>query len=258
MGKSTQTQKTESSTGPWNATQPALKDLVSSIEGTNLGANPYAGQIGMLASDLFSGGPDRYSEYKAALQPIASGQSLDVMNNPVFKNYLDTITADTKRSVNDQFSSLGRSSSPAHAEALARGVASGTAPAFFGAYENERGRQLGAIGDMFTGGQSADTTSLQRRLSGIDVANTAQALPLQNAELKSRLLLPLASLGSEGTSTTTQTSKANPWQVATGAALGGLGLLGGNPMFSAGLLGAQPQYGQRPISVSNGGGYYPW
>jgi hypothetical protein len=257
MGKSTQEQKTQSSTGPWGATQPALKDLVSGIEGTNLGANPYAGRIGMLADDLFTGGPDRYSDYQKAMQPIASGQSLDVMNNPVFKNYLDTVSGDARKSVNDQFASMGRTTSPAHAQALGRGISEGTAPAFFGAYENERGRQLGAIGDLFTGGQAADSASLQRRLSGIDVANVNQALPLQNAELKSKLLLPIASLGSEGQSTTTQTNKANPYQLATGAALGGLGLLGGNPMFSAGLLGQQAMQ-QKPLQFSNNGSYYPW
>lgn len=252
-GKSEQKQTSQSSTGPWNATQPALKDLVSGIEGTNLGANPYAPQMGMLANDLFSGGPDRYSQYQNQMQPIASGQSLDVMNNPVFKNYMDTITGDAKKSVNDQFASMGRSTSPAHAEALARGISSGTAPAFFGAYENERGRQMGAIEGLFTGGQAADTTSLQRRMSGIDVGNAAHALPLQNAELKSRLLLPIASLGSEGQSTTTQTNKANPYQLATGAALGGLGLLSGSPMFSAGLLGQQAMQQPNPWMQQN-----PW
>lgn len=260
MGKSSQTQKTQSSTGPWDVTQPALKDLVSGIEGTNPGANQYAGRIGMLADDLFTGGPDRYAELQKSLQPIASGQSLDVMSNPVFQNYLNTVTQDAKKSVNDQFASMGRTTSPAHAEALGRGISAGTAPAFFGAYENERNRQLGAISDLFTGGQTADTTALQRRTAGIDVGNVAHALPFQNAELKSKLLLPIAALGSEGRSTTTQENKANPWQLATGAALGGLGLLGGNPMmFSSGLLGAQPQFSMGSAGpnrlVRDGGGY---
>lgn len=256
-GESKTEQKTKSSTGPWGPVQDPLKGIVNNVSNANLGENKYAGRIGMLADDLFTGGPDRYADYSKALQPIASGQSLDVMSNPVFRNYLDTVSGDARKSVNDQFASMGRTTSPAHAEALARGISQGTAPAFFGAYENERNRQLGAIGDLFTGGQSADSTAMQRRMAGIDVGNAAHALPLQNEELKAKLLLPIAGLGSEGRSSTTQTEKANPWQVATGAALGGLGLLGGNPMFSAGLLGQSTNMGRAGSNrlVWDGNGY---
>lgn len=244
MGKSSQTQKTNSTTAPWQPTQAPLQGIIDQISGANLGQNQFASQFTDLAGDLFSGGTDRTGYVSGALEnlaPIAGGQNLSPLQNPEFQNYLSTITSDAKNAVNSQFASAGRDMSPEHAQALGRGIAAGTAPAFASAYDSAANRQLGAIGQTMQGAgilSGLDTQSLANRQAGVGVANAAHALPLQNAQLQSQLLVPIAGLGSQGNSTTTQTQQANPYQVATGGILGGLGLMSG--MGGAGFGGYNP------------------
>jgi hypothetical protein len=254
MGKSSTTQKSQSSTGPWAPAQDPLKGIIADIDGTSLGANPYQPGMESLAQDLLSGGPDRgtmvsdaYSNFQTNIQPHTSAQSMDVLSNPIFQQYLQTITNDTKNAINSQFSAAGRDPSGAGAEygqALGRGIAAGTAPAFVSAYDSAANRNLAANQSALSGATSAagllgnlDAAQFERRGSGVNLGNQIYQMPLQESAIKAGLLTPLAGLGQEGTSTTTQTQKANPVQVATGAALGGMGLLGGfgyNPFQSMG------------------------
>lgn len=303
MAKNETTQKTHATnqTNPWAPTMPALSEMISRIGGqipnasvtgdetASLNAlaarakegNPWAGNIGALTDDLFAGGPDRtgiisnaYSQFQSNLNPVASTDYTDPTKNAGMKSWLDTVTGDVSNTVNSQFASAGRTMSPAHAQALARGVVQGTAPI----YGEMEGRRLGAIRDLFTGATTAgaslagmDQTALANRAAGINVGQQALAardagdnavlaiaqrmrdLPLNNLGALSKMLLPYAQLG--GTSETDQITNTerpdNTLQTIVGGALGGLALLGGNPMPLLGL-GASTALG----NPNTGTGWY--
>lgn len=258
MGSSSNKQTQQSSTGPWAPTQDALKELIGQIDGTSLGPNQYGHQIEGLASNLLSGGPDRtglltdaLSDFRLDIQPHTSAQSMDILSNPIFQQYLQGATNDAVNSVKSQFASAGQDvTSGQGLKAIGEGIGRGTAPAFVGAYDSAANRNLSAINAALNGTTSTagllgnlDNMALSRGVQGVDVAGAARALPFQDAQIKSSMLLPIAGLGSEGFSTTTQKQSANPVQVATGGLLGGLGLMSGyggyNPWntFANGVYG---------------------
>lgn len=287
MGGSTQqTQTTHSTTQPWQPTQPVLQNIVGQIgqQTGNTGptqnqtsafqtltanaqnGNPYAGQIGMLANTLLSGGPDRtgmvndaWSQYQANLSPFASGQYVDPSQNPALQGYLNTAANDATNRVNSYFAGAGRDLSGKNAEALGRGISAATAPILYDAYNQERARQLGAIGNLFTGGLGAagalsglDQTALGNQQAGIGASTAAlqandsaanqllaveamqQQLPWQNLGMLSNLITPIASLGGQTNSTTTGTTQQPLANQILGGAIGGAGLLGQMGAFGPG------------------------
>lgn len=290
-GKTTQT--TSSSTQPWKPTIPTLKDIIAEIQGnvgntgitaTETGAldqlqananqpDPNLGNISSLATDLFSGGPDRtgyatnsYDALKSSLNPIAAGNNLRVDSNPYIRSIVDTTNSNVKNAVNSAFGAAGRTYSGAHAGVLAKALGENETSLYASEYGKERDRMDAAIRDLYTAGNTTgsmlsdlDTKTLQNRTAGIDVSNAANALrdqpatrtleieamrrgiPIQNLGDLSNLIVPIAGLGQQSNSTTT--TKGNPIQTAIGGAIGGAGLLGKLGAFGpAGWL-SQPMSG---------------
>ena len=206
-GKSTSEQTTNqtSKTDPYGPSKGLLDNLLgqagktsTSLTGAETGAldslqtninagNPYAPQIGMLAGDLLSGGPDRtgiasnaYADYSKNIGATASGAYTDPNTNPGFRGLLDTISNDVSGRVNSMFAAGGRDFSGAHAGTLARGITEGTAPVIANQYNVERDRQLGAADRLFgAGGTTAgilsglDQARFGNRTAGVDMAGNA-------------------------------------------------------------------------------------
>lgn len=275
MGGSTKTTQSTNQTTTQNPWEPAIgpmNDLVGQIKGqmpntaitdnensalnqltqNAQAGNPYADQIGGLANNLFSGGPDysgrvndAYKQYADYLTPFARGDYLDPSSNPYYKQVSDDIAG----RVNGMFAGAGRDFSGAHMKTLGRGIAEGVAPL----YSQERERQLGAINSLYGGANTStgllsglSQTSLANQQAGIGAAQSAlqardsganqllsteamrRGLPLQNMEHIAGLLTPIAQLG--GTSNTQGVTTMQQQQPLMnqilGGAIGATGLLG--------------------------------
>jgi hypothetical protein len=255
-GSTTQVRQTSSQTQPWAPAQPLvggiLGQLGGALDNTALTANesaalggleanasagnPWAPQIGALASDLLrGGGPDRtglvsgaYDAYKSALAPFARGDLVDPASNPALQGYLDTIGTDVSSRVNGMFAGAGRDLSGMNTQTLARGIAQGEAPVLSQAYDTARAQQLAAIDKLYgAGGQTAgllsnlDQTALANRQAGVGVADAALAaqnyglnqtlaleamrrgIPLEALQRIAAIGVPIAGLGQSSTGTTT-------------------------------------------------------
>lgn len=259
--KQTQTSQQQTSQNPWGPTIPGLTDIAKGVSGLVPGAgltgaetgalnmlqgnasagNPYAPQIGVLANDLLSGGPNRtgyatggYDAYKAALDPIARGDYVDPSKNTALQSYLSTIGNDITNRVNGMFAGAGRDLSGANVGALSRGLTEGLAPILLNAYQGERSNQLNAINSLYGAGNNTagilsglDQTKLGNQQAGIGVAGQAldannyepnqtlaieamrRSIPVRNFSQLLGILGPLGSLGgtsnSQGTATGTNT-----------------------------------------------------
>lgn len=279
MGGSTkQTSTTDSTTAPWSPAQPTLTGILgqlqpqlanTGINPTEQGAfnqltanaqagNPYAVQIGSLATNLLNGGganaqagnvSGALDSYKSQLTPYANGSMIG--NNPALQAQLDTIMSDVGNNVNSQFAAAGRDMSGANQQAYGRGVAQGIAPVLANQYNQDVSNQLSAAGSLYGAGnttagllsgmnqqglanqqQGVDTSSaaLQARDSGanqlLQLESQQRQLPLQNLSAIEQLGVPIAGLGSEGHSQTQQTTQQPLGQQIMGGLLGGLGLAG--------------------------------
>lgn len=278
--KSTQTSESQTETNPWEKTIGPLGNIIGQLnrqipkaglnqsENSALGmlsanaqqGNPYAPQIGMLANELLSGGQDRtgmvsgaYDSLKTSLQPFASGQYVDPASNPALRGYLDVARNDATNAIRSQFAAAGRDFSGAEVNTLGRGITAAEAPILANAYENERSRQMGAIGSLYSGGVGAaqalsglDQTALGNKQAGIGASSSAlqardsganqilaieaqrRGIPMQNLGMLSNMLIPMAGLGGTSNSTQTTTSEQEQplGQQILGGAIGGAGLLG--------------------------------
>lgn len=261
-------QAAQSSTqNPWEPAIPGLKALASNasgmvgngqLTGAETGAlntlqgnanqgNPYASQMGILANDLFKGGPDRsgyatgsYDQYKASLDPVARGDYVDPSKNSALQGYLSTIGNDVSNRVNGMFAGAGRDMSGANLGALSRGLTEGMAPTLLNAYQGERNNQMSAIDKLYgAGGDTAgilsglDQTSLANRQAGIGVGESAnnannsganqtlaieamrRGIPMEQLTQLLGILGPLGGLG--GTANSTGTANTQGSQTMSGA-----------------------------------------
>jgi hypothetical protein len=201
--------------------------------------NPYRTQIGALASDLFTGGPDRsgiasdaYARLQSQLGATAAGDYLDPYKNPFFAQTTQGITNDLQSRLAGMYAGAGRDPAGAggFVQELGRGVAQGLAPLFSNVYNAERLNQLNAAGQLFGAGSQIasllagfDRTALANRLSGVGAADAAlnaqnyganqalaieaqrRGIPLNTLTQLANIVTPIARLGSttEGTQTTT-------------------------------------------------------
>ena len=205
--KSNQTTIQQQHTDPYAPTKPILNQLFSNLGGVNpnltgaetgainqlgaTGGNQYAGQIGDVATGLLGGGgatnqsnflTDAYNQYKAALDPFASGSYANPNSNPALQGYLGTIANDVGNRVNSMFAGAGRDLSGANIQQYGRGIAEGQAPVLADMYNQERNRQLNAISGIF-GGAGATAGTLTdwnaqgnaNRQAGVGVADAATA-----------------------------------------------------------------------------------
>lgn len=203
-GESKTEQKTSqtSQTTPYGPATAPMNSLISNLGGINpnltgaeTGAlngmqanasagNPFSGQINGVASGLLGGGTDlspmvndAYTKYQSALAPTANGDLVNPESNPQLQGYLSTIQNDVANRVNGMFAGAGRDFSGAHMGTLSRGIAEGTAPVLYDAYNQARGQQLGAQDKMYgAGGQTAGLLSgLQQSKFGNQIAGIGAA-----------------------------------------------------------------------------------
>src|SRR5262245_5183955 len=286
MGSSSQqTQQTHQTTQPWALTLPALNSILSSVNsmgssvpltGTGTGAlntlaanaaagNPYRGQIGALANDLFTGGPDRsgivndaYAQLRSQLGATAAGDYLDPNKNPFFAQTTQSIANDVQNRVAGMYAGAGRDPVGAgnFGQTLGRGIAEGLAPVYSSAYNTERQNQISAANQLFGAGSQVanllagfDKTALANRLAGLGVSDAAlnaqnyganqalaveaqwRGIPLNALAQLANIVTPIARLGTttDGTQMT-QSEQFNPLallQTLVGSGRGGGGGLGG-------------------------------
>jgi hypothetical protein len=267
MGSSSQqTQQTRQTTQPWAPTLPALNSILSAVgtmgssvplTGTETGAlnalaanaaagNPYRGQIGALASDLFTGGPDRsgivndaYAQLRSQLGATAAGDYLDPNKNPFFAQTTQTIANDVQNRLAGMYAGAGRDPVGAgnFGQTLGRGIAEGVAPIYSNAYNTERQNQINAANQLFGAGSQVanllagfDKTALANRVAGLGVSDAAlnarnygptqalaieaqrRGIPLNALAQLANIVTPIARLGTttDGTQTTTTEQGFNP------------------------------------------------
>jgi hypothetical protein len=270
--------KKSSSSGqvdPWDVTIPALENLVGQIEGEqgNVGitpgqesafssllsnanaGNPFASQISNLAGDVLQGVDsqsgtvtDAYTRLQDQIGGIAAGDNLDVNENPYLQQMLQQVGDNISGRINSQFAGAGRDLSGMNQLAVARGVSEGTLPTLFNQYNLERQNQSNAANQLFGAGtgtattvQGLDTSALQSRIPGVEVANAAmdaqnwgpntilaleqqmKQLPLEDLGRLEALLGPIAQLGQQQTQQSTD--KGTSTGIGISNLFGGLGSL---------------------------------
>lgn len=289
MGGST-TQKSTSVTSPYDPAKEGINSLLSQLQGqipsaglnsNETGAldaltanakagNPYAGQIGDLASSLLSGGnataqsgniQGALDQYRTQLNPFASGSM--VGNNQALQSQLNTVSNDISNRVNSMYAGAGRDFSGANLNSLSRGIMEGTAPILANQYNQDVQNQLNAAGQLYGAGNTTagllsglNQQSLANRQAGIEASTMAQqardsgANQILNVEAQRRgiptqnyanLLGTIAPVGQAfGTTNQTTTSSQPIGQQILGGVLGGLGLAGKMGGFGSGgwLLGS--------------------
>lgn len=221
--------------------------------------NPFTGQITSLATGLLNGGGatandndirGNLSTYQGLLSPYASGSMIG--NNPALKAQLDTLTSDIRNQVNGQFAAAGRDMSGANSQALGRGIAQGVAPVLAAQYNTDVERALGAASSLYGAGNQTfgilndnNQTANQNAQAGIDVGSAAlqardsaanqllaieaqrRGIPVQNLSGLLGTISPVAQAFGTQTTNATTTSSQPLLNQLLGAAVGGLGLLGG-------------------------------
>lgn len=230
--------------------QPGETNAFGNLLGQYAGGNPYANAIGASATDMLGGGPDltggvnaAYNQYAQQVMPWASGAMGDPRTNPALAQMLATIQSDTSNSVNQQFAGAGRDMSGYNTQALARGLAQGEAPTLLNAQQLglQTAQNLYGAGNTTTGLLSnLNTQRYANQQAGVGQAANAlganmwgpqgilstlgaqRQLPLSNIANINSLLLPIAGLGGQSTSSGTSTSQTQVpwWQQAVGTGLG--------------------------------------
>jgi hypothetical protein len=276
-----ETQQTQSTrTDPWSHAIPSLDEALGYLKGglgssqinsaeqgalsglSNLASNGYnyAPQMNTLATDLFSGGPDRsgyvttgYNDARSALLPIA-GQSTDPWSNKDFSRTADLTTQRAMDAIKSSYAGAGIPAAAFgdFARTAGEGISNALAPLAWNARNDLVGQATGAGKDLYSVGTGTagalsglDQTSLGNRVAGIDVGNSAAAaqaqpfmntlniesmrrqIPTQNLASIMQMILPIAGLGqqSNSTGTSTTTSQMSPFEMA----MMGMKTVGGLP-----------------------------
>jgi len=283
MGGTSSTLQTQSSsTSPWATGQSAVNGILaqlnpllggSGLNPTESGAinqltqnaaagNPYAAQIGNLATGELSGGgataqapalQGGLATLQSQLTPYANGSMIG--NNAALQAELNAINTQVANSVNSEFAGAGRSLSGANQMAYGMGIAQADAPVIAGQYNQDVQNQLAAANDLYgaqntTSGALAGLTQqgLTNQQQGVTTAQDAlaaqnygptatlaaqqlaQQIPAQNLGLLAQIGIPIAGLGTQSSGQSSGTSTESGAQ-QFGQIAGGLGSLGG--LFAA-------------------------
>lgn len=254
FGSSKEKKSSSQQQDPWAPTIPYLENYLSQVG--NLGApgatagqteaytnladvygsgNPYADQIGSLASDTLSGVPSQsgmaqeaYTNLGETLSPYTSGEYLDVASNPYMQGLLTSVGDQIQNRINAQFAGAGRDLSGINQQAIARGLTEGQLPLLFNQFNQQQQNQLNAANTLANTGlstaqisQGLDQAALAGRATGVPLAESAlgaqtwgpenlfnleqifKDLPASDLATMGSLLFPAAQLGQqqEGTST---------------------------------------------------------
>jgi hypothetical protein len=261
FGKSKSKTKSSSQSDPWDVATPYITDFLSkqvspavnastsmtpaqskafrALKANAGAAVPYAEGADDLAMDLFgtkSRAPQveqAYSDFSSRTTPVATGQNLDLENNPYISAMLAKSAGDAMTGVNEMFAGSGRSFSGAHMGEIGRAVTEAQLPTLANLYQYEQGRTDAANRDLMTQGSSAATTeanldqvAANLRSMGIDVGKGAidlknlgpsqileieqqmKMLPYDQMERLASILFPAGQLGQQqqGTSSTKGTN----------------------------------------------------
>jgi hypothetical protein len=225
----------------------------------------YAPQLQGLTDNLFAGGGygagtqginDAWQTAQGALNPIAQG-SLDPNSNPLMQQMIQQITNQAQNAVGSQFAGAGRSFSGAHAGATGKAITEGLAPTLFNQYNQNVQNAMGASGQLMSGAQgrsgaldNAAGNQLNAQMAApgsLSNLNTPQGMmlaaeaarrgiPVENLSAIQSLMVPIAALGQQGTTTGTTTgqTKGGTLQTLVGGGLGILGALGSGGAFGGG------------------------
>lgn len=213
-------------TGPTQNENDAFAQLYKNAQG----GNPWQGQIGDYATNLLNGGGamdqagninSGYDAYAKSMQPWTSGDMANPATNPALQSMLDSIKNDTTNSVNGMFAAAGRDASGMNQQTLARGLAQGEAPVLLQAQDqaNQARQNLYNAGNMRSGllsglnqqrlanmgqGVGASDSALNARNYGanqmLNISQQQRQLPLQNMQSILSMLLPIAGLGGQTSS----------------------------------------------------------
>lgn len=203
--------KQSTTTDPWAAAIPQLKNILSTLgqqpttpNSTTTGAinqlitnaqggDPNAAGVnGAVASQL---GADTTGEQKQVSdantayanqnQSVANGDNQNILANPQIQALMQSIQSDTTNSVNGQFAGAGRSGSGANVNALSRGIASGEAPALLSELNTQQARSDAASSGINNSAVNAATTNAglkgaQATIQNSGIANDPAALAASN------------------------------------------------------------------------------
>ncbi|WP_340672569.1 tail fiber domain-containing protein [Bradyrhizobium ottawaense] len=208
-GESKQTSTTQSQTQPWLEAQPALKNILTQLQGglnntgvtsaengalntivqnANNSATKYAPAVDNYATTLLGGGGataqsgnvnDAYQAYLKATQPLASNTNYDPRTTPGFADTIAALTSDITNATNGQFAAAGRDLSGYNQQALGRGIAQGVAPTIMAQYNQNVQNQQGAAKDLCNAGNT--TAGIQTGLTQQDLANRGQGVTAAGA-----------------------------------------------------------------------------
>ncbi len=143
------TGSTETESDPWEGLQPYLQTGFARLQSDVLGRPQFVGfdpaqeqAMQMREARATGGNP---------LLPLAQQQTAATLGgeylgaNPYLEQLQDSVMSTVMPQVDSQFGmASGRFGSPAHAEALGRGVSRGMSPYLFGEYGDERSRMMQA------------------------------------------------------------------------------------------------------------------
>ncbi|WP_245450505.1 tail fiber domain-containing protein [Bradyrhizobium diazoefficiens] len=175
---------------PSTGLNTAQSGAINQLTQNGQAGNPYAPQVGNVASTLLNGGGatnqagavnQAYQQYYNATNPLASNTNYNPYDTPGFKQALDTMIADTTNSVNGSFAAAGRDFSGMNSQTLGRGIAQGVAPTIAAQYNQNVQNQQGAAGNLYNAGNT--TAGLQTGLTQQDLANRTQGVATANDAL---------------------------------------------------------------------------
>jgi hypothetical protein len=221
-------------------------------------ASQFAPQITDFAKSLLSGGGandqagavnQNYQRYQDQTNPLASNTNYNPYDTPGFKDALSTTISDITNSTNGQFAAAGRDFSGMNSQTLGRGIMQGVAPTIAAQYNQNVNNQQGAAGNLYNAGNTnaGILAGLQQQklgnqaqgVSAAGAANDAQnaganatleaeakrrGIPVQALGLLAQIGIPIASLGSQSSGTSTGTNQMSGAQ-QFGTIMQGIGQL---------------------------------
>lgn len=204
----------------------------------SFGANTIQGAVGMTQPGMADG--------VAQLRANASGQNLDPNNNPYFRQSVGNAMQDASDMVQSQFAGAGRLGSGANTKVLTDRLGNIANSAYANqyntnlGYQNQSANTLGQLG-LSGAGLSGNVGALQAQQAGYGLgagqmidANTYQnqQAPINALNWQTGITAPIAGLGGNTNSTSTQEN--NPGIAGT---IGGLGMMGAGLMTGGASLG---------------------
>jgi hypothetical protein len=207
-------------------------------------ASQFAPQITDFAKNLLSGGGAtdqagnvnaNYQRYVDQTGPLASNTNYNPYDTAGFKDAINAQVADITNATNGQFAAAGRDFSGMNSQTLGRGIMQGVAPTIAAQFNTNRDAQQGAAGNLYQAGNTnagllagLNQQKLSNQAQGVTAAGAAneaqnaganatleaeakrRGIPVQALGLLAQIGIPIASLGSQSSGTSTGTQQDSP------------------------------------------------